>query len=187
MRKMENSSNTVAPAGLEGQGRAVSMPKLSAEIQVTYVYCNWYIVMDGFFLFVLFFTSLGISSRDCCEWNTQTSVFSTKDTEITCFPLAHTSSSKCTNSFYFGSEESTRVRMICILTAREHEYERLYLCTSGCQNEAGVRIDRSSSSRRYSYDKSDHRPQLHRFYLYTHLYLWTVRQKGTTKKEWGRT
>ncbi|KAK3538488.1 hypothetical protein QTP86_004645 [Hemibagrus guttatus] len=36
MRKMENSANTVQqPAGLEGQGRAVSMPKLNAEMQVT--------------------------------------------------------------------------------------------------------------------------------------------------------
>ncbi|XP_037387307.1 calcium channel, voltage-dependent, N type, alpha 1B subunit, a isoform X9 [Pygocentrus nattereri] len=33
MRKMENSANTVAPAGLDGQGRAVSMPKLNAEMQ----------------------------------------------------------------------------------------------------------------------------------------------------------
>ncbi|KAK3514059.1 hypothetical protein QTP70_002897 [Hemibagrus guttatus] len=34
MRKMENSANTVQqPAGLEGQGRAVSMPKLNAEMQ----------------------------------------------------------------------------------------------------------------------------------------------------------
>ncbi|XP_062873915.1 calcium channel, voltage-dependent, N type, alpha 1B subunit, a [Trichomycterus rosablanca] len=33
MRKMENSASTIAPAGLEGQGRAVSMPKLNAEMQ----------------------------------------------------------------------------------------------------------------------------------------------------------
>ncbi|TSV94899.1 Voltage-dependent N-type calcium channel subunit alpha-1B [Bagarius yarrelli] len=33
MRKMENSTNTVAPAGLEGHGRAVSMPKLNTEMQ----------------------------------------------------------------------------------------------------------------------------------------------------------
>ncbi|XP_076854330.1 voltage-dependent N-type calcium channel subunit alpha-1B-like [Brachyhypopomus gauderio] len=33
MRKMENSVITAPPAGLEGQGRAVSMPKLNAEMQ----------------------------------------------------------------------------------------------------------------------------------------------------------
>ncbi|XP_047674781.1 calcium channel, voltage-dependent, N type, alpha 1B subunit, a isoform X11 [Tachysurus fulvidraco] len=34
MRKMENNANTIQqPAGLEGQGRAVSMPKLNAEMQ----------------------------------------------------------------------------------------------------------------------------------------------------------
>uniref|UniRef100_A0A8B9LXK6 Voltage-dependent N-type calcium channel subunit alpha n=1 Tax=Astyanax mexicanus TaxID=7994 RepID=A0A8B9LXK6_ASTMX len=33
MRNMENSANTVAPVGLDGQGRAVSMPKLNAEMQ----------------------------------------------------------------------------------------------------------------------------------------------------------
>ncbi|GAA6076888.1 calcium channel, voltage-dependent, N type, alpha 1B subunit, a isoform X1 [Tachysurus ichikawai] len=36
MRKMENNANTIQQlAGLEGQGRAVSMPKLNAEMQVT--------------------------------------------------------------------------------------------------------------------------------------------------------
>lgn len=34
MRKMENSANTATSGGLEGQGRAVSMPKLNAEMQV---------------------------------------------------------------------------------------------------------------------------------------------------------
>ncbi|XP_016099824.1 voltage-dependent N-type calcium channel subunit alpha-1B-like, partial [Sinocyclocheilus grahami] len=33
MRKMENSANTVTSGSLEGQGRAVSMPKLNAEMQ----------------------------------------------------------------------------------------------------------------------------------------------------------
>uniref|UniRef100_A0A671NXK5 Voltage-dependent N-type calcium channel subunit alpha n=1 Tax=Sinocyclocheilus anshuiensis TaxID=1608454 RepID=A0A671NXK5_9TELE len=33
MRKMENSANTVTSGGFEGQGRAVSMPKLNAEMQ----------------------------------------------------------------------------------------------------------------------------------------------------------
>ncbi|XP_058631751.1 calcium channel, voltage-dependent, N type, alpha 1B subunit, a isoform X7 [Onychostoma macrolepis] len=33
MRKMENSANTVTSGGLDGQGRAVSMPKLNAEMQ----------------------------------------------------------------------------------------------------------------------------------------------------------
>nr|XP_021331853.1 voltage-dependent N-type calcium channel subunit alpha-1B isoform X8 [Danio rerio] len=33
MRKMENSANTVTSGGLEGQGRAASMPKLNAEMQ----------------------------------------------------------------------------------------------------------------------------------------------------------
>ncbi|XP_043095535.1 calcium channel, voltage-dependent, N type, alpha 1B subunit, a isoform X6 [Puntigrus tetrazona] len=33
MREMENSANTVTSGGLEGQGRAVSMPKLNAEMQ----------------------------------------------------------------------------------------------------------------------------------------------------------
>lgn len=36
MRKMENSANTATPGGLDGQGRAVSMPKLNAEMQVFY-------------------------------------------------------------------------------------------------------------------------------------------------------
>ncbi len=36
MMKMENSANTVTSDGLEGQGRAVSMPKLNAEMQVLY-------------------------------------------------------------------------------------------------------------------------------------------------------
>lgn len=34
MREMENSANTPTSASLEGQGRAVSMPKLNAEMQV---------------------------------------------------------------------------------------------------------------------------------------------------------
>lgn len=34
MMQMENSANTVTSGGLEGQGRAVSMPKLNAEMQV---------------------------------------------------------------------------------------------------------------------------------------------------------
>ncbi|XP_066510019.1 voltage-dependent N-type calcium channel subunit alpha-1B-like [Hoplias malabaricus] len=33
MRKMENSPSTVVPAGLDGQGRAMSMPKLNTEMQ----------------------------------------------------------------------------------------------------------------------------------------------------------
>ncbi|XP_039514892.1 calcium channel, voltage-dependent, N type, alpha 1B subunit, a isoform X5 [Pimephales promelas] len=33
MKKMENSANTATSGGLEGQGRAVSMPKLNAEMQ----------------------------------------------------------------------------------------------------------------------------------------------------------
>ncbi|XP_051517883.1 voltage-dependent N-type calcium channel subunit alpha-1B-like [Myxocyprinus asiaticus] len=33
MRKMDNSANTATAAGLEGQGRAVSMPKLNTEMQ----------------------------------------------------------------------------------------------------------------------------------------------------------
>lgn len=36
MMQMENSANTVTSGGLEGQGRAVSMPKLNAEMQVFY-------------------------------------------------------------------------------------------------------------------------------------------------------
>lgn len=36
MRKMENSATTATSGGLEGQGRAVSMPKLNAEMQVFY-------------------------------------------------------------------------------------------------------------------------------------------------------
>lgn len=40
MRNMENSANTPTSAGLEGQGRAVSMPKLNAEMQVSNVWVN---------------------------------------------------------------------------------------------------------------------------------------------------
>lgn len=39
MRKMENSANTVTSGGLEGQGRAASMPKLNAEMQVCSFSC----------------------------------------------------------------------------------------------------------------------------------------------------
>lgn len=39
MRNMENSANTPTSANLEGQGRAVSMPKLNAEMQVLLTKC----------------------------------------------------------------------------------------------------------------------------------------------------